>query len=183
MDYNYSPLELLIVGFITLGFSLLILAVVYAKRLLAFFGFSGPEPAVQAAGSAGATRKWSVKDEFPPLIDQPRDHPVEQTRSFEPEEDEFDFEMTESEGPTTLLKEADRVVADIQDTVNNIESRPANPDEVFSKIRAIVSEYRFFQGTEYYDAINNFISVTVQRDCDLTLTEEDLTALWYSKAA
>jgi hypothetical protein len=183
MFYNNSPFELLFVGLGSICLSLLILAIVYSKKLLAMFGFSTPQPAVQTAGSPSATRKWAVTEEFPPLIDKPADHPVEQAESFEQAEEDFAFELSEAEGPATLLKEADRVVADIQDAVNSIESRPANSDEVFTKIRAIVSGYRFFQDTEYYDAINSFISVTVQRDCDLALTEEDLSALWYANAA
>jgi len=87
------------------------------------------------------------------------------------------------EQQVTLLKEAERVVEQIQHVVDNIASRPANPEEVFTKIQAIVSEYSFFFDTAYYDAINRFVAVTVHRDCDLQLTEEDLTTLWYAAAA
>ena len=180
MFYNLSPAELAFAGLGSIGLCLLILAFAYGKKL---FGKFPGQPAVQAAGAARPLKAWPGQEEFPPLIDKPADHPVEQTRIFAPSEDELDFQVFGDEGPTTLLKEADLVVADIQDVVNHIASSPANPDEVCSKIRSIVSEYRIFLETEYYDAINSFIAVTVQRDCDLALTEEDLHSLWYSKAA
>lgn len=88
-----------------------------------------------------------------------------------------------AEQPVTLLKEAELVVEKIQDVVDHIASRPANPEEVYTKIQAIVSDYSFFFDTEYYDAINNFISVTVHRDCDLQLTEDEIKGLWYAAAA
>jgi hypothetical protein len=86
-----------------------------------------------------------------------------------------------------LLKSAENVVEQIQLVVDEIAAGPspypANPEEVFTKIRAIVSQYRIFENTEYYDAINNFVAVTVQRDCDLALTPDDLKGLWLLEAA
>jgi hypothetical protein len=107
-----------------------------------------------------------AEEQLPPLVDA--DSPY------------LEVEQTQ----LTLLKEAENVVEQIQGVLNhNIASYPANPDEVFSKIRAIVSEYSFFFDTEYYDAINSFIALAVHRDCDLQVTEDDLKTLWYSAAA
>lgn len=119
-----------------------------------------------------------------PLIDKPADHPTAvMEQDPDPDEEEtYLFEPVDDE-ESMLLKEAEKVVEKIQDVVDHIASLPANPDEVFTKIRAIVSQYTFFENTEYYEAINNFVQVTVQRDCDLALTVEDLTALWYKDAA
>lgn len=117
---------------------------------------------------------------LPPLIDKPADHPVEQAGYYPEEEPEF--EMIDNQ-ENVLLKEAEKVVEEIQDVVDHIASRPANPEEVFTKIRAIVSQYSFFLETEYYDAINSFVAVTVQRDCDLQLEKEDLKMLWLADAA
>ncbi len=162
--------------FVSLGSAsllLFILLMAYGKKLLSLLSLV-PTPALASAGATQQPRKWQVQDDFPPLIDKPADHPVEQTLAFT---------ITEGDGPTTLMREADQVVADIQEAVDHIGPRPANPDEVFSKIRGIVSQYRIFLDTEYFDAINSFILLTVQRDCDLMLTQEDLHALWYAQAA
>jgi hypothetical protein len=183
MFYNLSTPALVfgLVGALLLY--LLILGVTYFKKIFIAGKLVG-NPLVQTAGSSAAATagRPSGRDHFPPLIDKPADHPAEQAAFYEYDTDESFLEMTDDEGGTTLLREAERVVEEIQYVVNNIASHPANPDEVFSKIRAIVSRYRLFLETEYYDAINNFIVVTVERDCDLTLSEEDLTALWYSDA-
>ncbi len=182
MFYNFSAPALVfgLVGALLLY--LLILGFTYFKKNFNVGKLAG-HALVNTAGSSSATAgNPSRHDHFPPLIDKPADHPAEQAAFYEYDTDESFLEMTDDEGGTTLLKEAERVVEEIQYVVNNIASHPANPEEVFTKIRAIVSRYRLFLETEYYDAINNFIVVTVERDCDLTLSEEDLTALWYADA-
>ena len=182
MFFNVSTSEMLFVVLGSAGLLLFILLIAYGKKLLSLLGLM-PTPALVAAGTSPQPRKWQVQDDFPPLIDKPADHPVEQARVFEADEDQLAFTIAEGEGPTTFLREADLVVAEIQEAVDGIEARPANPDEVCSKIRGIVSQYRIFLDTEYFDAINNFIAITVQRDCDLVLTQDDLQALWFAQAA
>jgi hypothetical protein len=181
MFYNFSPHGLVfgLVGALVLY--LVIITIAYGKKIFNLGRLLG-HPIVQTAGSSVAASANARADHFPPLIDKPADHPVEQALYEGIDTDDNFLEMTEDEGATTLLKEAEHVVEEIQYVVNNIASYPANPDEVCSKIRAVVSRYRLFIETDYYDAINNFIVVTVERDCDLTLTEEDLTALWHSDA-
>lgn len=183
--YMFSYLPAPEIGFIAAGvlcLYILIAAAVYGKKLLANWGKLLHLPmASAAAGSKSPKAIWSRQETLPPLIDKPADHPAEQAGVYDLT-DEVTVEF-DDDGEITLLKEAERVVAEIQFIVDGIESHPANPDEVFTKIRAVVSDFSFFEGTEYYDAINSFIAVTVQRDCDLALTEEDLKALWYSQAA
>lgn len=87
------------------------------------------------------------------------------------------MEMTEDD-ETHLLKAAEAVVEKVQEVVNHIASNPPNPEEVFSKIKAIVRNYTIFHNTEYFDAINSFISVTVERDCGIAFTKEELLQLW-----
>jgi hypothetical protein len=77
-----------------------------------------------------------------------------------------------------LLKEAERAVEEIQVAINHIASNPPNPEEVFTKIRAIVQQYRIFQNTVYFEAVNGFIAQAVQRDCEIQWSEEDLQVLW-----
>jgi hypothetical protein len=150
----------------------------YRKRLATIL--SHPSPASRAAVVA-----VNPDRNFPPLIDKPSDHPAEQAglgeRKFDQPDD--DVEMIDEEDSSFLLKSAEAVVEQIQAVVDQIATRPANPDEVFTKIRAIVSQYTVFENTEYYDAINNFVAITVQRDCDLALTADDLKALWWKDAA
>ena len=94
----------------------------------------------------------------------------------EPEGD-YSIEMLDDDD-TILLKAAERVVEEIQEVVNHIASQPPNPEEVFTKIRAIVRQYRIFENTEYFEAINAFIAQTVERECDIQWTRDDLLVMW-----
>lgn len=47
-----------------------------------------------------------------------------------------------------LRKEAENVVAEIQDAVNHVASLPPNQDAVYSKVKSIVSHYKVFENTE-----------------------------------
>lgn len=79
---------------------------------------------------------------------------------------------------TALLKAAEVVVEKVQDAVNHITSSPPNPAEVFTKIKSIVNHYRIFENTEYFEAINSFIAITVERDCGIQFTKDQLMELW-----
>lgn len=173
---------------ITILFYLLIVAFVYGKR----YWVSDPKtsPASTTSIPSGSLIGPVVAPLVSPVANlsasapvfQPIDSDENVTELEEPSFVDEEIPFVE-EQQTTLLKEAEQVVERIQDVVDHIASRPANPEEVFTKIQAIVSEYSFFFDTEYYDAINRFVAVTVQRDCDLLLAEEDLKALWYAAAA
>ena len=183
MFYNLPTPQLIFILVGTACLYLLILGIVYGRKLITAWRSGQFLPAFRlSAAVQPAANAWPKSDSFPPLIDKPADHPSEQAGLYQTAPDDPHFEMVEDDGFTTLLKEAERVVEQIKDTINNIATLPANPEEVFTKIRAIVSEYRIFLETEYYDAINSFIAVTVQRECELSWTAEDLTALWYAEA-
>jgi len=96
---------------------------------------------------------------------------------IESEEDPNTMERIE-DNDTILGREAEMVVEEIQETINHIATNPPNPEEVFTKISAIVRVYRIFQNTEYFEPINRFIALTVKRDCHLEWTEPELLALW-----
>ena len=160
--------------------------------LIAFINYRKRLSAVLDHGSAQLQMKSSTKAAesfFSPLIDKPADHPVHQTAEeiYTRDYSEDDVMIMSDEDEGFLLKSAEHVVEQIQSVVDEIAAtpgpHPANPEEVFTKIRAIVSQYPIFENTEYYDAINNFVAVTVQRDCDLALTADDLRGLWWSEAA
>ena len=129
-----------------------------------------PLPIVQAA---------SMRDPLPRVYD----HEQQQFQQQEPEfslddEEETDkWELIEDD-TSILLKEAESVIDQISAVVANIASDPANPAEVFTKIRAIVSQYGIFQNTDFYDAINRYVAVTVERDLALRFTEAELAELW-----
>jgi hypothetical protein len=180
---NLSSTNLVIIGLVAILIYAFVVAVAMNKSLFPLAG----RPVVHADNLAPDRQFTQMPspiphDLLPPLLDKPASHPIEQAGYFETEEDESGWEMVDDD-QNTLLKEAERVVEDIQEVVNHIASYPANPDEVCSKIHAIVSQYGFFMDTEYYDAINSFIAVTVQRDCELALTADDIQALWYAAAA
>lgn len=96
---------------------------------------------------------------------------------IEEEEDPSTIERIE-DNEAILGKEAEKVVEEIQETINHIASHPPNPEEVFTKISAIVRTYRIFLNTEYFEPINRFIALTVSRDCHLQWSETELLALW-----
>ncbi len=115
-------------------------------------------------------------DDFPELIDRPIDNTGEQMELYiDTEKDPLEFEIIENED-SRLLKEVETVVAKIQEVVS--KSPNADPKQVFSQIKSIVSQYRIFENTEYYEAINNFILITVERDCTIHWNKEDMQALW-----
>jgi hypothetical protein len=178
--YMNIPLPAIaILGAVLLALYSLFACLLYRKRFTTVL--SRLSPASRAAVVAADPDRY-----FTPLIDKPADHPEElahATRQDPNDDPDDDVEMIDDEGGSFLLKEAENVVEQIQAVVDHIATRPANPDEVFTKIRAIVSQYTIFENTEYYDAINNFVAVTVQRDCDLALTADDLKALWWKDAA
>lgn len=117
----------------------------------------------------------------PPLIDRPIvEFDDNTTMTIEKEFiSEPVLEIVEDE-ESVLLKAAEVVVEKVQDIVTHIASNPPNPEELFSKIRAVISPYAIFHNTEYFDAINSFIAVTVERDCGIKLSKEELLQLWES---
>jgi hypothetical protein len=87
------------------------------------------------------------------------------------------LEIIEDE-ETALLKAAEIIVEKVQDAVNSLASTSPSPGDVFTRIKSIVHQYKIFDGTEYFDAINSFISVTVERDCNIRFTKDQLLQLW-----
>jgi hypothetical protein len=129
-------------------------------------------------------RQMKMKDSlipsYPPqLIDLPsdRDQTVIPDRGDRSPAPEVKFESVDDH-ETLLLKAAEVVVEKIQDIVNHIASTPPNVEEVFSKIRAIVHPYTIFHNTEYFDAINSFIAITIERDCSIQFTKQQLLDIW-----
>lgn len=98
--------------------------------------------------------------------------------SFEQLWEETQLELVEDE-ESLLLKTAEKLVDEVQEIVTyQIASFPPNPEEVYTKIKAHLREYSILRNTEYEDAINRFIAVTIKRDCELELTEKELSLLW-----
>lgn len=87
------------------------------------------------------------------------------------------LEMVEDE-ETALLKAAEIIVEKVQDTVTSLSNTAPNSDDVFTKIKSIVNQYTIFYGTEYFDAINSFIAITVERDCNIKFSKDQLLQLW-----
>ena len=171
---------------------LVVLLPLLAFVLFAFINYRKRLSAILQHGSAQVQMKASSKTTepfFPALIDKPAAPPIHEASAQISIGDyaDDDIMIMADEDESFLLKSAENVVEQIQSVVDEIAAGPspypANPEEVFTRIRAIVSQYRIFENTEYYDAINNFVAVTVQRDCDLALTPDDLKGLWLLEAA
>ncbi len=123
----------------------------------------------------------SAEQDFPPaLIDRPLLELSDNTEIIieEPPVIDGKFIPVEDE-ETALLKAAEIVVEKVQDVITHIASFPPNVEEITSKLRAIISPYTIFSGTEYFDAINSFIAISVERDCGVNLTKDQLLALWH----
>ena len=107
--------------------------------------------------------------------------PVNEYEIFLSDDVDFhpEWEIVEDER-TALLKEAECVVENVQDIVNHIASNPPNEQEVVSKLNALLNRYGLFEQTEYYDAINRFVLITVQRDLGITLEQSTVESLWLS---
>ncbi|WP_127127954.1 hypothetical protein [Pseudoflavitalea rhizosphaerae] len=98
-------------------------------------------------------------------------------------EDWNDIELTHVDEVSFLMREADYVVEKIQDVLAHIASNPPNPEEVTSKVSAIVQPYRIFFDTEYYNSINAYISLAVERDCGIQLSKANIESLWFKSSA
>lgn len=135
---------------------------------------------IKPKGISSLNLVQSAEQDFPPaLIDRPLlelsdnaeviiEQPPVIDGKFLPVEDE----------ESALLKAAEIVVEKVQDVISHIASDPPNLEEVTSKIKAIVNPYTIFRDTEYFDALNSFIAISVERDCGISLTKEQLLALW-----
>ena len=171
-NLHHFPTFLLVI-FLLVAFFYLYVIIANRKTIISFFV---PTPASLPSLKVNNI----IGEAFPSqLIDKPIDLTQEHA-TVNLEDDPFEdphLELVNDAG-TLLLKEAEKIVEQIQETVNHIASNPPNPEEVFSKIRAIVSRFRIFEDTEYYDAINSFVAITVERDCSIQLSQDEIRALW-----
>lgn len=164
--------------------SILVIITILVITLFAFITMKGKKnvlaPFFKAKASTSLQFSQAAAGGFPPpLIERPiiefdenTTITIERETAEEPKLEVIDDEES------ALLKAAEIVVEKVQDVISNIASNPPNPEEVTSKIRTIVHPYLIFHGTEYFDAINSFIAISVERDCNIKLTKEDLLALW-----
>ena len=160
---------LLTAGFFALYYG--VIALYYRRR---------PEqPAFSTNNQAVPNTRTAIIGNPQELIGAPAPEWEEELEMFlEPESGRtYSVEMLEDDD-SILLKEAERVVEEIQDVITHIASNPPNPEEVFTKIRAIVRQYRIFENTEYFEAINAFIAQVVGRECGIQWTRDDLLVMW-----
>lgn len=180
MTNNFQAMQMTLIGILILSTFLVALAVAYKKRLLVTWGKAlAKEPDQDPAGLSAHQYAKAAAELLPPLIDRPiveEEFEMEEDDYYE-EGDDIRYELVDDDD-LSLLKTAEAIVGEIQSVVNHIASRPANPDEVCSKIHFVLRDMSYLITTEYYDAINSFVAVTVKRDCDLELTKDDIEALW-----
>ena len=160
------------------------IALIFAGTYFIFLHGTNRRKLLLPGSSPQALRQGTLlmtqKSDFPSLIDRPvagniEDFEVTLGDSYEDEESDVEFVDTEE---SRLLKEAEKVVSEIQEVVDNIASYPPNPEEVKSKVRNVLKQYSIFQNTEYYEAINNFVALTVERDCKVSFRKDELPTLW-----
>lgn len=75
------------------------------------------------------------------------------------------------EADTVLLLEAEKLIADV-------ELIASSQHEVLDRLHAVIPGYMLLYKTKYYEAINEFISLTLKRECDMAVDEKQLAALW-----
>jgi hypothetical protein len=171
LNNDFTFLLFVISSVIAIGFALLVTR--DKKKVQPAYAKGQPDPSLHLVQSS--------QPDFPPaLIDRPLlELADEAVITIEKEASIIDgkFERVEDE-ESALLKAAEIVVEKVQDVIGHIASNPPNPEEVTSKIRAIVNPYTIFRDTEYFDAINSFIAISVERDCGIRLSKEQLLALW-----
>ncbi len=90
--------------------------------------------------------------------------------SFEQQKDNFTPELVE-DAETALLFEAQKLLSEIDTIVKT------NHD-VYAKLHLLLPNYGLFLHTEYYEMLNKCIATILKEDCNLDLTETELSALW-----
>jgi len=75
------------------------------------------------------------------------------------------------EADTILLLEAERLVSEV-------ESIAASKVDVYGKLQQLIPGFLMLHKTEYYEPINKLIFLTVQSECHIELSEQQLAALW-----
>ena len=160
---------LLTAGFFALYYG--VIALYYRRR--------PQQPAFSTNSQATPNTRTAIIGNPQELIGAPAPEWEEELEMFlEPEaERSYSVEMLEDDD-SILLKEAERVVEEVQDVVTQIASNPPNTEDVFNRIRAIFRQYRIFENTEYFEAINAFIAQAVERECDIKWTRDDLMVMW-----
>jgi flagellar basal body-associated protein FliL len=166
LEITWIPQFVILLTAICAYFSILVM--VKDKGLLSFAGNN----------KKGQAPDTLLSTDLLPLIERPF-NPIIGNASDSSETDVVDegWEFAD-DNDNLLLKEAEKVVEEIQSTIDHIASNPPNPEEVSSKINAIVRQYKVFENTEYFEAINSFIAVSVERDCKIKYSEDELLALW-----
>jgi hypothetical protein len=116
---------------------------------------------------------------FNDIIDIPKEDDIDEP-AYSRAETEYEDEILEmvGEAESVLLREAEALVDEIERTLQELVSGSNIPETFYDRIRSVVSAYSIFLNTEYYEAINNFIRITADRDCDIKWTDEELHGLW-----
>jgi hypothetical protein len=75
------------------------------------------------------------------------------------------------EADTVLLLEAEKLIAEV-------ETIAASKVDVYAKLQTAIPGFMLLHKTKYYEPVNQFIYLTVQRECATELCEKELAALW-----
>ena len=116
---------------------------------------------------------------FNDIIDYPREeNDSREQLEIAPGEEFIDNDLMEmvAGAESVLLQEADAVINKLEEVITSFAASPSRQNEMYGKIKSIVSSYSLFQNTEYFEAINNFIRIVVSRECNIKWSEAELLA-------
>lgn len=89
------------------------------------------------------------------------------------------FEEEWEKAKPVLLEEADTVLLlEAEKLISEVETIAASKVDVYSKLQRVIPGFMLLFKTKYYDPVNEFIALTVNRETGVELSERELTALW-----
>lgn len=75
------------------------------------------------------------------------------------------------EAHTVLLLEAEKLIA-------KVEEIAVSKTDVRDKLHQLLPGFLLLYKTQYYEPVNQFIFLTIQRECGIELTDKELASFW-----
>jgi hypothetical protein len=89
------------------------------------------------------------------------------------------FEEEWEKAKPVLIEEADTVLLlEAEKLISEVETIAASKVDVYGKLQMAIPGFMLLFKTKYYEPVNEFISLTVNRETGIELSEKELVALW-----
>jgi hypothetical protein len=89
------------------------------------------------------------------------------------------FEEEWEKAKPVLLEEADTVLLlEAEKLISEVEAIASSKVDVYGKLQIAIPGFMLLFKTKYYEPVNEFIALTVNRETGVELSEKELTALW-----